>query len=56
MAKKDFPLHNNTDARDNLQKSKLNGLELRKSHFALGHDPLSFNQASKPPVASSLGI
>jgi len=43
MAKKDFPEHNNTEALSNLQKSKLNGIELRKSHFHLGHDPNSFN-------------
>jgi hypothetical protein len=44
MAKKDFPLHNNNEAAQNLQKSKLNGLELRKSHFMLGTDPATFNR------------
>lgn len=33
MAKGDFPTHNNSEAFDNLLKSKLNGQELRKSHF-----------------------
>ena len=55
MAKKDFPLHNNTEALSNLQKQKLNGLELRKSHFHLGHDPASFNQARALP-SQSLGM
>jgi hypothetical protein len=44
MAKKDFPQHNNNEAAQNLQKSKLNGLELRKSHFMLGTDPATFNR------------
>lgn len=33
MAKGDFPTHNNSEAFENLVKSKQNGLELRKSHF-----------------------
>ena len=44
MAKKDFPQHNNFEALQNLQKSKLNGLELRKTHFMLGTDPNTYNR------------
>jgi len=43
MAKKDFPIHNSGQALENLQKSKLNGVELRRTHFQLGHDPVTFN-------------
>jgi hypothetical protein len=44
MAKSEFPLHNNSEAFQNLKQSKLNGVELRKSHFLFGSDPTTFKK------------
>lgn len=54
VAKKDFPMHNSSEAMDNLARSKLNGVELRKSHFMFGSDPANI---AKPALPShSAGI
>ena len=46
VAKKDFPVHNSSEAMDNLARSKLNGVELRKSHFMFGSDPANFTKST----------
>eukprot|EP00347_Sterkiella_histriomuscorum_P013343 403365079 len=68
MAKKDFQAHNTKDAVKNLQVSKENGKELRKSHFMLGSDEApytvknqgnqvtNFNQIKSQIVGSSAAL
>ena len=45
MAKKDFTKHDTNEAIKNLLQSKVNGTELRKSHFQLGSDSQEFSNS-----------
>jgi hypothetical protein len=54
VSKNDFPTHNSNEAIENLARSKLNGVELRKSHFLFGSDPANFSKVV--PVRQSASI